>query len=390
MTRSSFTAASIREFLSSGWVLSLDSKQILVGWGEGRAAEAPENRSGFASLFAPDFYLETNAPWRVFSRWEQLDRDAFAAIIGSAIESMGFPKESAYTSGFEASGRPFHWTEPKEETFFSYFETIRKNMVTDGLQKAVPVVFAEAKGELTFARKLHILRSLLRLPSTLHLYGYWSQDAQGRSEGILGATPEMLFEKGKLAGEFETVAIAGTLAKSQGEAAAANVREGEELLSDPKERLEHQIVVDDIRDVLAPLGQVEVGDTGVLELPTLFHLKTPIHGRLREGAKFEDLVRVLHPTPALGVAPRRLGFTEMRRWDEPSRRWRYGAPFGIMARLKNGDEVGKCVVAIRNIQWQDQLIRLGSGCGVVGASDPVREWRELQLKRESVRRMLGV
>jgi isochorismate synthase EntC len=48
------------------------------------------------------------------------------------------------------------------------------------------------------------------------------------------------------------------------------------------------------------------------------------------------------------------------------------------------------LVAIRNIQWQDEKIRLGSGCGIVKSSQIEREWQELKLKRESVKRMLSI
>jgi menaquinone-specific isochorismate synthase len=47
-------------------------------------------------------------------------------------------------------------------------------------------------------------------------------------------------------------------------------------------------------------------------------------------------------------------------------------------------------VGIRHICWRGDEVLLPSGCGFIAESDPAREWRELALKRESVKRMFGV
>ncbi|MNL49201.1 chorismate binding enzyme [compost metagenome] len=52
-------------------------------------------------------------------------------------------------------------------------------------------------------------------------------------------------------------------------------------------------------------------------------------------------------------------------------------------------EEALCLVAIRNMQWNGQFAMIGSGCGVVAASELEREWRELYQKRLSVKKILG-
>ena len=100
---------------------------------------------------------------------------------------------------------------------------------------------------------------------------------------------------------------------------------------------------------------------------------------------FEQLVLALHPTPALGLAPRGSNIERLRSWCvPPDRRGTFGAPFGL--RRSDGSEL--CVVAIRNVAWRGQELRLGSGCGIVSGSRPEREWAELEAKRASVRAML--
>ncbi len=61
----------------------------------------------------------------------------------------------------------------------------------------------------------------------------------------------------------------------------------------------------------------------------------------------------------------------------------FGAPFGVI-------HAGRfdCVVAIRGIWWQGDRLALPAGCGIIEPSRLVSEWRELRLKRESVKRFL--
>ena len=96
----------------------------------------------------------------------------------------------------------------------------------------------------------------------------------------------------------------------------------------------------------------------------------------------EVLIRKLHPTPALGPLPRTtetmnqlIGWRE--RLDCPAQ---FGAPFGVMH-----DGRFEAVVAIRGIWCDGTRIRIPAGCGIIEASRLVNEWRELRLKRESVK-----
>ena len=99
----------------------------------------------------------------------------------------------------------------------------------------------------------------------------------------------------------------------------------------------------------------------------------------------ETLIRKLHPTPALGPLPRTtetmsqlIGWRQ--RLDCPAQ---FGAPFGV---LHNGRF--EAIVAIRGIWCDGTHIRIPAGCGIIEASRLVNEWRELRLKRESVKNFL--
>ena len=84
----------------------------------------------------------------------------------------------------------------------------------------------------------------------------------------------------------------------------------------------------------------------------------PIELTLYERFHFDELVRRLHPTPALGAFP----FNEGKKWLEAfemhTPRQFYGAPVGFH---HPGLGLSPCFVAIRNVQWNSSGMRIGAG-----------------------------
>ncbi len=166
------------------------------------------------------------------------------------------------------------------------------------------------------------------------------------------------------------------------------------LKSDPKEMREHGLVIDGISESLEGLGLLLQFPTEELPLPGLSHLKTRLELRAEQDLSFDELVRRLHPTPALGAYPREAGKAWLSRLDQksPIRRRRFGAPFGARYGELHASELGgtgKCVVAIRGLQWRDNELCLPVGCGVIAESQLEREWQELQGKIRAVKGILG-
>ena len=186
------------------------------------------------------------------------------------------------------------------------------------------------------------------------------QEAVGAFDQVLLATkklddlylefslrPNEAFLLSRLDGRrIETAAIAGTYPP----------QETEQLRQDPKELAEHQTVVDDITAVLGQLGRVETKPLSVLSLPNMAHLKTEIVADLDGDVGLEQLARALHPTAALGIAPRSAGIDLLRTLDGPVDRGRFGAPFGV----EWPDGRAHCVVAIRNVQWNGADVMIGA------------------------------
>ena len=90
-----------------------------------------------------------------------------------------------------------------------------------------------------------------------------------------------------------------------------------------------------------------------------------------------DLALALHPTPAVGGAPRAAALDAIARL-EPFARGPYAGPVGwVDAR---GD--GEWAVALRGAELDGSRARLLAGAGIVRGSDPDAEWAETQAKLE--------
>jgi isochorismate synthase EntC len=324
--------------------------RLFVGWGP--FDQAPVRRAGRPAFFITDFFLGDPHPWRHPAEWEELSTDELAER---------FP---------DSAPPDVVWEPPSLGNWAALFDSAVERMRRGDFNKIVPVVF-ESGRLATPAEWGFFARRLRTLPAGMRAYGY-----SYKNHGLVGATPELLFESDGRA--YRTMALAGT----------RPVARSAELLTDAKELREHRMVVDDIVRRLAPFGNLEVGPLGVIELPTIAHLTTPI--RFQESAgdrmSFGEMIRRLHPTAALGVSPRTdAGERWLREADRGIKRKTFGAPFG----LDTGD-ASTAVVAIRNLEWDRDRIRVGAGAGLLPESRLEREFEELRQKREQVKRLFGL
>jgi menaquinone-specific isochorismate synthase len=200
---------------------------------------------------------------------------------------------------------------------------------------------------------------------------------------FFGATPELLV---RVEGcQLTTMGLAGSIRR--GGTAAEDAALEQQLLHDPKERHEHALVVQALRERLSAmtthLDMPEV--PGILKLSNIQHLHTPVNGILTQKTGVLPLVEALHPTPALGGKPRDLAMAFIRKAEPVPRGW-YGAPIGWLdAKLD-----GMFGVAIRSAVSQDKRVWLYAGAGIVADSVPEKEWDETALKFRPMLAALGI
>ncbi len=194
----------------------------------------------------------------------------------------------------------------------------------------------------------------------------------------LGASPELLIRRN--GSSVRTASLAGS--RPRGVTPEQDDALAEALYSSEKEREEHQLVVEAVRDSLATLCDDLVAPNApqILRVANIQHLYTPITGELRPGADILDLVEALHPTPAVGGSPRKPALDAIEAIEGMDRGW-YAAPFGWFD-LK-GD--GVFAVALRSGLVHGSHVDLFAGAGIVHGSEPASELAEVQQKLRALR-----
>jgi isochorismate synthase len=164
---------------------------------------------------------------------------------------------------------------------------------------------------------------------------------------------------------------------------------GAALAESAKNRHEHQLVVDAVREALDALcTDLEIAPEPKLsKTAAVWHLYTPITGRIREKSTTAlDLAIALHPTPAVGGVPAAAA-AELINELEGDRGFYAGAVGWCDQR---GD--GRWVVAIRCAQLSAdrRTADAHSGGGIVAESDPDDEVAETTTKFNTILSALGV
>lgn len=196
---------------------------------------------------------------------------------------------------------------------------------------------------------------------------------------IVGSSPEALV---KVTGRDVMVhPIAGTRKRSA--SPDEDHRLGEELLSDPKERAEHLMLVDlgrnDLGRVCAP-GSVAVVDFMQVERYShVMHIVSTVTGQLAHDASAIDALFAVFPAGTLSGAPKPRAM-EIIESLEPTRRGIYGGAIGYLDFTGNIDTC----IAIRTALLFEGMAYVQAGAGIVADSDPQSENQECLNKAAAV------
>ena len=212
-----------------------------------------------------------------------------------------------------------------------------------------------------------ILANLVDNNPNCFIFGY---EKDGRT--FVGASPEILVRH--RGSEILSYALAGTAPKD-----GPNAWTEEQLLTSEKNLIEHNIVRNRIVNTMKQITpDVTVGETGIMELSHLYHLRTIITAK-DSTKSLVEWAKLLHPTPALGGEPREKALALLQEY-ESHERGMYAAPFGFMKDM--GD--GIVVVAIRSALIMDNVLYAYAGCGVVADSDADEEYAETNNKMRTI------
>ncbi len=203
----------------------------------------------------------------------------------------------------------------------------------------------------------------------------------------LMATPEILLEGG--GNDWHTIALAGTM-KLEGESLSFDSPpvKGEARLSDiawtTKNIQEQRYVATYLMECLEHFSsQITEEGPYTARAANLVHLRSDFNFVLEDTRRIGELIRALHPTPAVCGLPKQQTFDFIRRNESQSRRYYSGfsGPF-------NPEVETHLFVSLRCMQILDDCYCLYAGGGLLRDSEEDQEWEETEAKLETMRSLL--
>ena len=202
---------------------------------------------------------------------------------------------------------------------------------------------------------------------------------------VVGSSPEVLV---RLEGSLvETRPIAGT--RRRGRDPEDDLRMERELISDPKERAEHIMLVDLGRNDIGRVcktGSVHVNELMVIERYShVMHIVSNVIGELDPEYDQFDLLQACFPAGTVTGAPK-IRSMEIIEELEPSNRGLYAGAVGYFSFQGNMDTC----ITIRTIIMKEKRAYLQAAAGIVADSEPEKEYLETTNKVKGMVRAIEV
>jgi len=241
----------------------------------------------------------------------------------------------------------------------------RKEIVKVVLARAVLGSVPETIDAAAIAQRLRVREPICTL--------YSLPLSDGRR--FVGASPELLVRRS--GNEIQCHPLAGTITLPP------NVAPDDYetwLLGSTKNLHEHTVVVDEIVRNLANVYEDIDADAepSIVALRTVAHLGTRISARHDSSSAAPDaldVLRMLHPTAAVGGIPRASAYELITRLEQHDR-GAFAGPVGWID--ANGD--GEWWIVLRGVLLKDREFEAWAGAGIVSESDPIAEREETRDK----------
>lgn len=317
----------------------------------------PDNQPAF---YLNSFTLDNPAPWKLPSRFYTVSPEEAIAILTNFLdlpEDRNHPTPSGLT-----------WSPGSKSRFSRVFAEIASAIRRGELVKAVPVSTSKSSLASTPTIARWCLDGLRKSGSFYN--SCWFTPGMGH----FGFTPELLFSLNN--GILRTMALASTAALDDIAKLSAN----------PKEIHEHEAVANFLARQLGNSSTLIRHPRQILALGSIAHFITRFELPIGTQTSPDFWINQLHPTPALGILPRTpRTLANLANWRAMTQTpTAFGAPFGVSEDPDNFT----ATVQIRTIFWEHSMaatrLSIPTGCGVVNGSTLDREWRELELKRQSI------
>ena len=349
------------------WV-DRQSDRIVVGAKRLATVKDDDDRHNYAYVFYGDTFFDTVKD----PKWSNMGHEMIAFthyyIVENGESFYLHAGESVPIENYEVPRVRHNYKETSDDKadWNRLMNAIADGISCGEMTKVVSSREVEFTSETPY-NVASILANLVDNNPNCFIFGY---EKDGRT--FVGASPEILVRH--RGSEILSYALAGTAPKD-----GPNAWTEEQLLTSEKNLIEHNIVRDRIVNTMKQITpDVTVGETGIMELSHLYHLRTIIIAK-DSTKSLVEWAKILHPTPALGGEPREKALALLQEY-ESHERGMYAAPFGFMKDM--GD--GIVVVAIRSALIMDNVLYAYAGCGVVADSDADEEYAETNNKMRTI------
>ena len=311
----------------------------------------------------------------------QFDLAAPGVVAVAPVARELVPALTAWLAAAPATGvLPWHYSAapvPPTATAAQYEALVREGVAAIAARQVVKVVTSRAArralppGFDALAAFRHLAgqhpRALVNLVSVPGA-GTW-----------LGASPEVLAEV-TADGFFRTMALAGTQPAVAGQLPQVAIWRQKEI--------EEQALV--ARYIVSCFKQLRLRDyheegPRTVAAGQLLHLRTDFEVALRSvphpAALGTDMLRLLHPTSAVGGMPKLAALACLRQHEHNGRSYYSGflGPVNVAA-----PGISRLFVNLRCLQVRATEALLYAGTGLTIDSDPAKEWQETELKMQTV------
>lgn len=258
-----------------------------------------------------------------------------------------------------------------EQGYKDAVETIKDYIKAGDLMQCVP----SQRMSLSFgAAPLDLYRALRTLNPSPYMFFFNLDDHY-----VVGSSPEIL---ARLEGEEITLRpIAGT--RKRGATPEEDKALEEDLLSDPKERAEHVMLIDLGRNDVGRIsvdGTVDLTDKMTIERYShVMHIVSNVTGKIKPNLGPMDVLRATFPAGTVSGAAK-VRALEVIDEIEPVRRSIYSGAVGYISWQGNMDTA----IALRTGVIKDGQLHVQAGGGIVADSDPEDEWQETLNKRRAM------
>ncbi len=278
--------------------------------------------------------------------------------------------------------------EQKGKLLSPFESTFTKKQFCDIVKKAKHYIFEGDIFQVVLSNRLtanykgsliEIYQKLKKKNPSPYMF-YFSSDHME----MVGASPETLVKV--LDGKVTTYPLAGT--KPRGSTEVEDLSLEKELLSDPKECSEHNMLVDLGRNDIGKIcefGTVKVEEyMKILKFSTVMHIGSTVTGMLDKDKHALDVIDAILPAGTLSGAPK-IRAMEIIDELENEKRGVYGGAIGY---LNFNGNIDTCI-AIRLAFKKNNKIFVRSGAGIVFDSVPENEYQECINKARSIVDVLG-